>query len=173
MSVKFASRLNGNTNAQVVFLNSTVICPLSTFTLSCSLDCYKMHKDKCEKHQKNGSNRQNEIESKHSSLTPPLNLVPLVPIDLGDDCSDYIPTRILERLRKQIFVPWNLIQETFIGHSEHLKELLSNPHLRSYLTNLDSSRHPAKAIERAMKEPLFVEFADECLRLINSDEKTQ
>ncbi|KAL5969910.1 Zinc finger HIT domain-containing protein 3, partial [Taenia solium] len=79
--------------------------------------------------------------------------VQLVPLDLGDDCSDYIPTRLLEKLRT----------------SERLKELLSNRHLRDYLLCLDNSRHPAKAIEKAMKEPLFVEFADECLRLISQE----
>ncbi|KAL5110128.1 Zinc finger HIT domain-containing protein 3 [Taenia crassiceps] len=84
----------------------------------------------------------------------PKTEIPLVPLDLGDDCSDYIPTRLLEKLRG----------------SERLMELLSNRHLRNYLAHLDSSRHPAKSIEKAMKEPLFVEFADECLRLINQEE---
>ncbi|VDM03523.1 unnamed protein product [Schistocephalus solidus] len=76
-----------------------------------------------------------------------------VPLDLGDDSSDYVPTRLLERLR----------------YSERLKELLHNKHLRQYLTALDCSRHPAKAIEKAMKEPLFIEFADECLRILNPE----
>ncbi|VDL48896.1 unnamed protein product [Hymenolepis diminuta] len=84
-------------------------------------------------------------------------LVPIVPLDLGDDCFDYIPTGILERLRT----------------SERLRGLLANRHLRDYLTELDSSRQPSRAIERAMQEPLFIEFADECLRLINPDNQTQ
>lgn len=53
--------------------------------------------------------------------------------------------------------------------SKKLEELLSNRHLREYLTRLDSSKHPAKAIEKAMKEPLFIEFADECLRVMNPE----
>ncbi|VDM30740.1 unnamed protein product [Hydatigera taeniaeformis] len=109
---------------------------------NCSLNCYKEHKSSCVQLHKN------------SPVKLPGPEVPLVPLDLGDDCSDYIPTRLLEKLRT----------------SERLKELLSNRHLRDYLVDLDSSRHPAKAVEKAMKEPIFVEFADECLRLINEED---
>ncbi|KAM7537279.1 hypothetical protein Aperf_G00000060892 [Anoplocephala perfoliata] len=55
------------------------------------------------------------------------------------------------------------------GTSRRLQELLSNRHLRDYLLDLDSSPRPAVAIEKAMREPLFIEFADECLRLVNPD----
>ncbi|KAM7537280.1 hypothetical protein Aperf_G00000060892 [Anoplocephala perfoliata] len=105
----------------------------------CSLDCYKRHKSFCVK----------PSEEPHAQEVE----VPIVPIDLGDDCYDYIPTRVLERLRT----------------SRRLQELLSNRHLRDYLLDLDSSPRPAVAIEKAMREPLFIEFADECLRLVNPD----
>ncbi|BHF64055.1 Zinc finger HIT domain-containing protein 3 [Sparganum proliferum] len=114
----------------------------------CSLNCYKLHKDA------EGCQR--------SPPLPPLDtlgdeeLANRVPLDLGDDSSDYVPTRLLERLRD----------------SERLKELLHNKHLRDYLTALDCSRHPARAIEKAMKEPLFVEFADECLRILDPSFET-
>ncbi|CDS39744.1 Zinc finger HIT domain containing protein 3 [Echinococcus multilocularis] len=116
-------------------------CP-SCLLKNCSLNCYKAHKSVCV--QPHGEKTEEQPQTE----------IPLVPLDLGDDCSDYIPTRLLEKLRT----------------SERLKELLSNRHLRDYLVNLDNSRHPAKAIEKAMREPLFVEFADECLRLINQEE---
>ncbi|VDD84142.1 unnamed protein product [Mesocestoides corti] len=107
------------------------------FLKHCSLGCYNKHKSTCVSSV--------GLESKEEEEAA------LVPLDLGDNCSDYIPTRILENLQ----------------NSKRLKELLSNRHLRRYLTCLDSSRHPAAAIEKAMKEPLFIEFADECLRVIN------
>ncbi|VDN09896.1 unnamed protein product [Dibothriocephalus latus] len=112
----------------------------------CSLDCYKLHKDAgdCQRPSAPLSDTPSDDE-----------LANRVPLDLGDDSSDYVPTRLLEGLR----------------YSERLKELLHNKHLRQYLAALDCSRHPAKAIEKAMKEPLFIEFADECLRILNPEQE--
>uniref|UniRef100_A0A182RRY0 Zinc finger HIT domain-containing protein 3 n=1 Tax=Anopheles funestus TaxID=62324 RepID=A0A182RRY0_ANOFN len=56
-----------------------------------------------------------------------------------------------------------------LGQSEHLKNLLYNPHLRQLLTEIDNARDGMNAIKVAMMEPLFVEFADECLRLVEPE----
>uniref|UniRef100_A0A182LZM5 Zinc finger HIT domain-containing protein 3 n=1 Tax=Anopheles culicifacies TaxID=139723 RepID=A0A182LZM5_9DIPT len=56
-----------------------------------------------------------------------------------------------------------------LGQSESLKNLLYNPHLRQLLTEIDSARDGMNAIKVAMMEPLFVEFADECLRLVEPE----
>lgn len=53
-----------------------------------------------------------------------------------------------------------------LGDSEKLKELLHNKHLRDYLQRLNTSRNPEGAMDRAMREPLFIEFADACLQII-------
>uniref|UniRef100_A0A182N3Z1 HIT-type domain-containing protein n=1 Tax=Anopheles dirus TaxID=7168 RepID=A0A182N3Z1_9DIPT len=53
-----------------------------------------------------------------------------------------------------------------LGQSEHLKNLLYNPHLRQLLTEVDDARDGMNAVKVAMMEPLFVEFADECLRIV-------
>ncbi|XP_055594709.1 zinc finger HIT domain-containing protein 3 [Uranotaenia lowii] len=53
-----------------------------------------------------------------------------------------------------------------LRHSEQLQNLLYNPHLRRLLTEIDTAPDARKAIRVAMMEPLFVEFADECLRVI-------
>uniref|UniRef100_A0A182JGA0 HIT-type domain-containing protein n=1 Tax=Anopheles atroparvus TaxID=41427 RepID=A0A182JGA0_ANOAO len=53
-----------------------------------------------------------------------------------------------------------------LGQSEHLKNLLQNPHLRRFLKEVDNGRDGMNAIRVAMMEPLFVEFADECLRIV-------
>ncbi|XP_050067754.1 zinc finger HIT domain-containing protein 3 [Anopheles maculipalpis] len=57
-----------------------------------------------------------------------------------------------------------------LGQSEHLKNMLYNPHLRQLLTEIDSARDGMNAVKVAMMEPLFVEFADECLRLVEPEE---
>lgn len=50
--------------------------------------------------------------------------------------------------------------------SEILKRLLQNEHLRDFLAGVDSSGNAWKAMKYAMLEPLFIEFADECLNII-------
>jgi hypothetical protein len=52
------------------------------------------------------------------------------------------------------------------GDSEHLKSLLRNPHLRRILSELDSSKSPWKDMGKVMLEPVFTEFADACLSVI-------
>lgn len=53
-----------------------------------------------------------------------------------------------------------------LGESEELKALLRNPHLREFLRKIDSADNPARLMRKAMREPLLVEFVDECLRII-------
>ncbi|XP_051551964.1 zinc finger HIT domain-containing protein 3-like [Myxocyprinus asiaticus] len=52
------------------------------------------------------------------------------------------------------------------GESEALKALLWNPHLRQEMMSVDSAEDKAKAVKNAMQEPLFVEFTDQCLKMI-------
>lgn len=52
------------------------------------------------------------------------------------------------------------------GTNESLKNLLYNPHLRNLLTEIDTAPNAWKAIRAAMQEPLFLEFADECLKIV-------
>ncbi|KAJ6647518.1 Zinc finger HIT domain-containing protein 3 [Pseudolycoriella hygida] len=59
--------------------------------------------------------------------------------------------------------PEKLLQ---LRNSEKLKDLLRNPHLREYLVQLDKSPNAWKAMKIAMLEPLFIEFADECLNIV-------
>ena len=49
--------------------------------------------------------------------------------------------------------------------SEKLRQLLSNPHLRTFMTKLDSSEDKGRLMRKAMREPLFVEFVDCCMVL--------
>ncbi|XP_040125031.1 zinc finger HIT domain-containing protein 3 isoform X3 [Ictidomys tridecemlineatus] len=53
-----------------------------------------------------------------------------------------------------------------LGESATLKNLLLNPHLRQLMINLDQGDNKAKLMRAYMQEPLFVEFADCCLRIV-------
>ncbi|XP_063106989.1 zinc finger HIT domain-containing protein 3 isoform X3 [Cavia porcellus] len=53
-----------------------------------------------------------------------------------------------------------------LGESVPLRNLLLNPHLRQLMVNLDQGDDKAKLMRAYMQEPLFVEFADCCLRIV-------
>lgn len=57
----------------------------------------------------------------------------------------------------------------FKGENEQLKDLLRNPHLREFLRAVDSSENAYKAMKLAMLEPLFIEFADECMKIVEPE----
>ncbi len=50
------------------------------------------------------------------------------------------------------------------GSSAALQDMLANRHLRDLLVEVDRSRDPQQALQKAMNIPVFVEFADECLK---------
>ncbi|GAB1296604.1 Zinc finger HIT domain-containing protein 3 [Apodemus speciosus] len=53
-----------------------------------------------------------------------------------------------------------------LGESETLRSLLLNPHLRQLMLSLDQGDDKARLMKACMQEPLFVEFADCCLRIV-------
>ena len=66
--------------------------------------------------------------------------------------------------------PWNL--PTFfpsVANSEDLKECLSNPHVRDILKSLVQSQTPELSIKDAMKEPIFLELAHACLKVVDPE----
>uniref|UniRef100_A0A336ME21 Zinc finger HIT domain-containing protein 3 n=1 Tax=Culicoides sonorensis TaxID=179676 RepID=A0A336ME21_CULSO len=109
----------------------------------CSLECFKSHKDsvKCEEISKEKEAARNQLADKSPST-------------LLFTTMDTVPLETLEKLRD----------------SEHLKNLLYNSHLRKLLVELDSTQNPDRGISAAMMEPLFLEFADECLKIIEPDD---
>ncbi|XP_056413664.1 zinc finger HIT domain-containing protein 3 isoform X4 [Hyla sarda] len=58
-----------------------------------------------------------------------------------------------------------------MGKSEELKDLLLNTHLRQLIVTLDQTEHKDEALKKYMQEPLFVEFADKCLSLVEAEGK--
>nr|XP_009671291.1 PREDICTED: zinc finger HIT domain-containing protein 3 [Struthio camelus australis] len=58
-----------------------------------------------------------------------------------------------------------------LGESEELRGLLLNPHLRHLLLTIDQAEEKNSLMKKYMQEPLFVEFADCCLRIVEPPEK--
>nr|XP_033330413.1 zinc finger HIT domain-containing protein 3 [Megalopta genalis] len=109
----------------------------------CSAACCKLHK---------ASNcerkyRQNELTS-----------------DKKTDCKRYdfptedtVPIEKLEQLRS----------------NNELKSILNNPHVRNIMRAILIDENPTKAIALAMSEPIFVEMADACLKVVELAENDQ
>lgn len=57
-----------------------------------------------------------------------------------------------------------------LSKDKTIKDLLTNPHLRQLLKDIDGSRRPDLAMERAMLEPIFTELADACLEIVEPKE---
>lgn len=53
--------------------------------------------------------------------------------------------------------------------SDELKNLLKNPHLRNYLKEINSAIKPWNAMKLAMLEPLFLEFSDVCMKVLEQE----
>ncbi|XP_023946284.1 zinc finger HIT domain-containing protein 3 [Bicyclus anynana] len=60
-----------------------------------------------------------------------------------------------------------------LEESKELNKCLENPHVREILKILDSAPHPDVLINEYMREPIFTEFADACLNVVqNKSEET-
>lgn len=57
------------------------------------------------------------------------------------------------------------------GESEKLRDLLRNPHLRQLMRSIDTADRKDGAMKAAMQEPLFVELADQCLKVVGNEEE--
>ncbi|NXY37575.1 ZNHI3 protein, partial [Pomatorhinus ruficollis] len=58
-----------------------------------------------------------------------------------------------------------------LGESEELRDLLLNPHLRQLLLAIDRAQDKSSLMRQLMQEPLFLEFADCCLAIVEPPEK--
>ncbi|KAM4044117.1 zinc finger HIT domain-containing protein 3 [Anomaloglossus baeobatrachus] len=111
----------------------------------CSLDCCRRHKEGCVPKDASRS-----IVANVPDTFPTRGNLP----DENDE-SDEVPLQKLQLL----------------GSSEELKGLLLNTHLRQLLLTLDQTENKDEAVKKYMQEPLFVEFADRCLSLVDAEEK--
>ncbi|KAM4727178.1 zinc finger HIT domain-containing protein 3 isoform 2-T2 [Anableps anableps] len=117
----------------------------------CSLGCYKKHKDTCLPVEKPASPSP---EYKDAAGSEPLGMDDLLH---EDDIIDKVP---LQRLQ-------------LLGQSTELRDLLCNPHLRQLLRSVDHAESKEAAMKAAMQEPLFLEFADQCLKVVENEGNTK
>jgi hypothetical protein len=52
------------------------------------------------------------------------------------------------------------------GGSAELRALLGNTHLQAILKGVDSASNASNAMEKAMQEPIFTEFVDSCMKIV-------
>ncbi|XP_061607398.1 zinc finger HIT domain-containing protein 3 [Phyllopteryx taeniolatus] len=115
----------------------------------CSLSCYRRHKGACHPVQQflpNGT--KDAVRTDTWSVADLLH---------EEDFADVVP---LEKLQ-------------LLGQSKELKDLLCNPHLRELLRTIDSADSKEEAMKAAMQEPLFVEFSNRCLKVVEKDAQPQ
>lgn len=72
------------------------------------------------------------------------------PVKYDFPTEDTVPIEKLEKLKD----------------SRELKECLKNPHVRNIMRAILTDPNPTKMIAYAMSEPIFVEMADACLKVI-------
>ncbi|XP_056253126.1 zinc finger HIT domain-containing protein 3 isoform X1 [Seriola aureovittata] len=121
-----------------------------TLTSSCSLGCYKLHKDTCL-----------PVEQTAPSVPEVKEAVSAEPWSVEDllheeDIIDKVPVQRLQLL----------------GQSKELRDLLCNRHLRQLLRSIDCAASKDDAMKAAMQEPLFVEFSDQCLKIVENEAKS-
>ncbi|KAM4619739.1 zinc finger HIT domain-containing protein 3 [Polymixia lowei] len=112
----------------------------------CSLGCYKTHKDTCLPVE------QPAPTTLEASSTEPWSVEDLL------DEADYVDKVPLQRLQ-------------LLGESEGLRNLLCNPHLRQLMRAIDNADAKEDVMKAAMQEPLFVEFSNQCLKIVENGEE--
>ena len=125
-------------------------CPTCRI-LYCSVACYKTHKEALCKEIKQPEETVCNVVTNGNSITEEVE-----PGELTDDESDNEDTVSQEKL-------------SMLENSQTVKDMLANKHLREILKNIDDQENGEKELDSAMKLPLFAEFANECLKLVNND----
>ncbi|XP_050307606.1 zinc finger HIT domain-containing protein 3 [Anthonomus grandis grandis] len=57
-----------------------------------------------------------------------------------------------------------------LKNSDEVKQLLTNPHLRDLLVTIDKAENAEQIVQKAMLEPIFVEFADACIKAVEPEQ---
>ncbi|XP_019770438.1 zinc finger HIT domain-containing protein 3 isoform X1 [Dendroctonus ponderosae] len=56
-----------------------------------------------------------------------------------------------------------------LKQSDEVKNLITNPHLRNLLVTIDNAENPEEIVQKAMLEPIFVEFTDACMKAVEPE----
>ncbi|KAK2714452.1 zinc finger HIT domain-containing protein 3-like [Artemia franciscana] len=102
----------------------------------CSVDCFCNHKGSCAISEDVNTGANPSKEKSNQEFQFPTE--------------DTVPKEKLEKL----------------AESQKLKALLSNPHLRDMLQALGAAVNKEKAMQAAMLEPIFTEYADMVLEIV-------
>ncbi|XP_008330608.1 zinc finger HIT domain-containing protein 3 [Cynoglossus semilaevis] len=125
----------------------------------CSLGCYKRHKgDAClyaVQTPELGDSSTTDVRASNTGQTK--------------SNADGTPWSVDSLLCEDIIDRVPLPKLQLLGQSKELKDLLSNPHLRRLLRSVDTAESKDNAMKTVMQEPLFVEFADRCLNIVQGD----
>lgn len=111
----------------------------------CSVSCYKIHKQLCKEQEAKKSPEQRDSHQNNKTIVKKEVIV---------DSEDHVPECSLARLQT----------------SEQLKQQLCNPHLRDLITSLDSTHSVQEFMDKCMQEPIFTEFTDLCLKVLEGEE---
>uniref|UniRef100_A0A8C0WRJ1 Zinc finger HIT domain-containing protein n=1 Tax=Castor canadensis TaxID=51338 RepID=A0A8C0WRJ1_CASCN len=117
---------------------------------SCSVTCFQKHKEQCKRETR-------PVEKR--SAAPVKTLKPEENKDDDDSIADFLNSD-----EEEDRVSFQNLKN--LGESATLRSLLLNPHLRQLMVNLDQGDNKAKLMKAYMQEPLFVEFADCCLSIV-------
>ncbi|XP_074831113.1 zinc finger HIT domain-containing protein 3 isoform X3 [Natator depressus] len=126
---------------------------------SCSVPCYKKHKEQCRPKQ------DRVVKTLITDPSSPFRRVKPVENEGSHWSVDDILTEDDEVDR----VPLQKLK--LLGESKELRSLLLNPHLQQLLLTVDQAKEKDSLMKTYMQEPLFVEFADCCLRVVEPPEK--
>ncbi|KAM6403223.1 zinc finger HIT domain-containing protein 3 [Rhynochetos jubatus] len=130
-------------------------CPRCA-TAYCSVPCCRTHRERCAAEPKRersaGGQTPGGPNGAGQHAAGPWSVEDIL---TEDDEQDRVP---LQRLK-------------LLGESEELRGLLLNPHLRQLLLTVDQAEDKSSLMKKYMQEPLFVEFADCCLRIVEPPEK--
>lgn len=114
----------------------------------CSVKCFQIHKDSCQK-LKQDEELNNTVETQQLDTGP-----------IEKEEPYQFPTKHT--------VPQDKL--ALLGKNDNLKRILANPHLRTILTALTKTQNTQHAMSTVMLEPIFVEFAMECLKTVEEEE---
>ncbi|XP_031552890.1 zinc finger HIT domain-containing protein 3-like isoform X2 [Actinia tenebrosa] len=119
-------------------------CP-SCYFLYCSLPCFKSHKENiCELET---GKRKKESENVDTGQQEGQ-----ISNDENSEDEDRLSLSDLKKLEK----------------CGVIESMLKNKDIRKMITNIDGAQDPEMVLRTSMKEPIFMEFADQCLSVVES-----
>ncbi|CAD7667468.1 unnamed protein product [Nyctereutes procyonoides] len=119
----------------------------------CSVTCFRKHKEQCNP----------ETRPTEKKIRSAVTAKTIKPTENKDDDEDSVADFLNSDEEEDRVSLQNLKN---LGESAALRSLLLNPHLRQLMVSLDQGDNKAKLMRACMQEPLFVEFADCCLRIV-------